>query len=248
MTEHIYHEFESQCILVTGAASGIGKAIALAFANAGGQVIALDIDQDSLKNLSDMSKSIHPIVCDLTKHEQVIETVQSALDKFGPISVLINNAGVDRRIEFHKHSSEDFRWMFAVNLEHYFLLSQLLAKGMRQLGHGAIINLSSTAWMKLAKDMIAYHSMKSGIIGLTRGLARDLGEDFIRVNALAPGRVYTERAAAEVDQNWIEETKTLQCIPKLVLPSDIAETALWLASDRARMITGQTIIIDGGVV
>jgi NAD(P)-dependent dehydrogenase (short-subunit alcohol dehydrogenase family) len=138
--------------------------------------------------------------------------------------------------------------MLASNLDHHAQLSRLAAPAMADIGGGAIVNMTSTAFMKLAADMTAYHAAKAGIVGLTRGLARDLGPKNIRVNAIAPGRIFTERASAEVDEDWIEETKQLQCIPSLIRPEDIAEAALWLASESARMVTGQTLIVDGGVV
>lgn len=141
---------------------------------------------------------------------------------------------------------KDWRWMMAVNLDHHAFLSSLVVPEMAKAG--AIVNLSSTAWMKLAGNLTAYHAAKSGIIGLTRGLARDLGAKAIRANAIAPGRVVTERIAEKISDDWVAETQALQCIPDLIRPSDIADCALWLASDAARMLTGKCIIVDGGVV
>jgi NAD(P)-dependent dehydrogenase (short-subunit alcohol dehydrogenase family) len=136
-----------------------------------------------------------------------------------------------------------------VNLDHQMLMSARVAPQMDLSGgHAAIVNMSSSAWMKLAGNLTAYHAAKAGIVGLTRGLARDLGPRHITVNAIAPGRVLIERVAAQVTEAWKAETHALQCIPALIAPDDIAAAALWLGSSAARMVTGQTLVVDGGVV
>lgn len=234
-----YTDFPDKHVLVTGAARGIGLAIAHAFAAQGARVSVIDKN-----DAPDMAT----IQCDLSDAKQVDRAFAEAVENSGEVSVLVNNAGVDRQMPLGNQSAEDFRWMLAVNLEHHAQLARLAAPGMADIGGGAIVNMSSTAFMKLAADMTAYHAAKAGIVGLTRGLARDLGGKNIRVNAIAPGRVITERVAEEVDEDWLEETRQLQCIPSLIKPSDVAAAALWLASDSARMITGQTLILDGGWV
>ena len=243
-----YPEFSGQHVIVTGAASGIGKAITMAFIENGANVTACDKDRQNLEILAKHSERIYPLPCDLSNLDDLEPKILHCFRSMGPAAVLVNNAGVDRRMSLENQSHEDFRWMLSVNLEHHHFMAKLVADGMRELGGGAIINLSSTAWMKSAEHMTAYHAAKAAIVGLTKGLARDLGSDLIRVNAIAPGRVYTERAKQNTDHIWVEDTKKLQCIPELILPSDIANTALWLASKNARMMTGQTIIVDGGVV
>jgi NAD(P)-dependent dehydrogenase (short-subunit alcohol dehydrogenase family) len=234
-----YTDFSGKHVLVTGAARGIGLAIARAFAGEGARVSVIDKND---------APDVATIQCDLSDSQQVDRAFSAAVAKNGAISILVNNAGVDRRMALGDQTADEFRWMLALNLEHHAQLARLAAPGMADIGGGAIINMSSTAFMKLAADMTAYHASKAGIIGLTRGLARDLGGKNIRVNAIAPGRIITERVADEVSEEWLEETKRLQCIPTLIRPNDIAEAALWLASGSARMITGQTLIIDGGWV
>ncbi|MFC7292857.1 SDR family NAD(P)-dependent oxidoreductase [Hirschia litorea] len=243
-----YLNFKGKHIIVTGAASGIGKSIALAFAAHGGQVSAWDINESGLSDLKKGQPNITCFVCDLTQIDQIEKAYTDCIQQNGSPSVLVNNAGVDRRIPLSSQSSEDWQWMMSANLNHQAALSALAAKSLEKAGGGAIINLTSTAWMKLAGNLTAYHAAKAGIVGLTRGLARDLGPSKIRVNAIAPGRIFTDRAAAQVNNDWIEETKNLQCIPELIPPEAIADAALWLACDASRFITGQTIIIDGGVV
>ena len=234
-----YSEFTDRHVLVTGAARGIGHAIAQAFSLQGARVSVLDKLE---------SPDMPTIRCDLPDWQDVDRAFAEAVDANGAVNILVNNAGVDRQSPLGGESPEDFRWMLSVNLEHQAQLARLAAPNMADIGGGAIVNMTSTAFMKLAPDMTAYHAAKAGIVGLTRGLARDLGTRNIRVNAIAPGRVFTDRAREETNEQWVEETKKLQCIPSLIKPEDVAEAALWLASDSARMVTGQTLIVDGGVV
>lgn len=216
--------------------------------SAGARVTAVDLNTNGLAEIAAQADRIEIRTCDLTDSSAIHSMVDAATAAQGPATVLVNNAGVDRRIPFEEQTEEQWRWMLSVNLDHHAILSRLIAPGMAEAGGGAIVNLSSTAWMKLAGNLTAYHTAKAGIVGLTCGLARDLGPRGIRANAIAPGRVVTERVAGQVSQDWIRETHALQCIPDLIRPSDIADCAMWLASDAARMVTGQCIVVDGGVV
>lgn len=245
-----YDEFAGVPVLVTGAAAGIGRAITRAFLAQGARVAALDRNADGLdETLAGYAGQALPLVCDVTEAGALSSAFAKAGAAIGFPQVLVNNAGADDRRPFDEMTMEDWRGALAINLDHHFLLSQLVAPHMREAGKGAIVNLSSTAFMKLAPNLSSYHAAKAGIVGLTRGLARELGPHGIRVNAIAPGRVVTERVEANiVTPEWIAETKALQCLPLLIAPSDIADAALFLASDSARLITGQTLIVDGGVV
>ena len=241
-------DFSDRHVMVTGAAAGIGRATALGFAAAGARVSAVDLNAEGLAETAEQSDRIEARVCDLADGAAIRAMVETAIAAQGPVRVLVNNAGVDRRIPFDEQTEAQWRWMLSVNLDHHAILSGLVAPGMERAGGGAIVNLSSTAWMKLAGNLTAYHTAKAGIVGLTRGLARDLGPRGIRANAIAPGRVVTERVAGQVGEDWVAETHALQCIPDLIRPADIADCAMWLASDAARMVTGQCIVVDGGVV
>ncbi|WP_323764531.1 SDR family oxidoreductase [Marinovum sp.] len=243
-----YAEFADCHVMVTGAASGIGRATALAFAAQGARVTAVDLNARGLAETAGLSSGIETRTCDLTDTDALRAMHAAATETQGALRVLVNNAGVDRRIAFDDQTEADWRWMLAANLDHHALLASLSAPRMAEAGGGAIVNLSSTAWMKLAGNLTAYHTAKAGIVGLTRGLARDLGPRGIRANAIAPGRVVTERVAGQVSADWEAETRALQCIPDLIRPSDIADSALWLASSGARMVTGQCLVVDGGVV
>ena len=237
-------------MVVTGAAAGIGRAIALAFAEQGASIAAIDRDGAGLKSLkAALSGSvIRTYEANMANTDQLLVAVDDAIATLGPPRVLVNNAGIDDRRPFEEMTLTDWRRMLAVNLDHHFVLCQRVVPSMREAGGGAIVGLSSTAFMKLAPNLTSYHAAKAGIMGLTMGLARELGPAGIRVNAIAPGRVVTERVAANATPEWERETKVLQCLPELIMPDDIAQGALWLASSGARLITGQTLIIDGGVV
>lgn len=248
-----YDDFRDRHVIVTGAGAGIGRATALAFAAQGARVTAIDIDAAGLRATADAVPDAAPGIatapCDLADPAALEATFRAALDRDGAVRCLVNNAGVDRRIAFADMTPDDWRWMLAVNLDHQMLAARLVAPRMDLSdGHAAIVNMTSSAWMKLAGNLAAYHAAKAGIVGLTRGLARDLGPDGITVNAIAPGRVVTERVAGQVSPEWQAETRALQCVPRLIAPADIAASALWLGSAAARTITGQTLVVDGGVV
>ena len=137
------------------------------------------------------------------------------------------------------------------NLDQMFYISKIVLRKMKGLGNGSIITMSSTAWMKLAPNLSAYHTAKAGVIGLTCGMARDLGPYFIRVNAVAPGRVMTKNEIMipnKINPDWKKETFNIQCIPQLITPEHITNTIIWLGSNQSQLITGQTIVVDGGVV
>ncbi|ODP36704.1 SDR family NAD(P)-dependent oxidoreductase [Sphingomonas leidyi] len=241
----VFPELTGRHVLVSGGAQGIGRAIVRGFAAARARVTVIDRSETVHEDLPPEAVAL---VCDLTDAYATAQVVAQAIDARGPVTVLVNNAGSDRRIPVDDLNPDLFREMLALNLDHHLHLARLVAPGMRIARGGAIVNLSSTAFMKIAGDLAAYHAAKAGIIGLTRGLARDLGRANIRVNAIAPGRVFTQRALDQVDEAWIADTRAIQCVPLLIQPEDIAATALWLSSDSARAITAQTIIVDGGVV
>ncbi len=240
-----YDDFRDRHVVVTGAGRGIGRVIAQAFAGQGARVSALDIDFFGYGP----DEGVRQVVCDVTDDAAIEAACAEIEDHDGPAVALVNNAGVDRRMPLEEIAPDDFRWMMAVNLNHHAAFARLLVPGMARAGGGAIVGLSSTAWMKRSANMVAYHAAKAGIVGLTHGLARDLGPQGIRVNAIAPGRVPTAERTPNVDDpEFIASTHAMQCIPALMEPQDIAEAALWLASSSARMVTGQVLVVDGGGV
>jgi NAD(P)-dependent dehydrogenase (short-subunit alcohol dehydrogenase family) len=164
--------------------------------------------------------------------------------------VLVNNAANDQRYEFAAMGPGEFDRAIAVNFRHVFFAAQAIVPQMRELGHGSIINMSSVSWMRGIPGLEAYAAAKAAIVGFTNTLARAVGPARIRVNAIAPGMVLTERQRRLwfQDERQIEAGRVLQCLPDLIAPEDIANLALFLAADDSRMITRQCISINGGTL
>jgi NAD(P)-dependent dehydrogenase (short-subunit alcohol dehydrogenase family) len=244
-------------VLITGGATGIGAAFVEHFFDQGAKVAFFDIDTDAGEALADRlgadlgTDRSRPMflrvdLTDIDALRQGIADVRSAL---GPIGVLVNNAANDKRHTIEEVTPEYYDACIAVNLRHQFFAAQAVIDDMKQLGGGSIINLGSVSWMIKNSRIPVYLSAKSAVQGLTRGLARDLGQYGIRVNTLVPGWVMTEKQK----RLWFDEAgkiavKQNQCIDGELLPAHLARAALFLASDDSSMMTAQDMIIDGGWV
>jgi D-xylose 1-dehydrogenase len=254
MTHTIYAGLADRAVLITGGASGIGAAFVRAFAAQRARVAFLDIDTEAgnaLVQEISASGDAAPlfIPCDLLD----LGALQAALTEihatFGDTAVLVNNAANDQRQVFTEVSGEEFDWMMAVNLKHVFFAAQAVVPQMQARGGGSIINMSSVAWMRGGPSLPTYAAAKAAIVGLTNSLARSLGQDRIRVNAIAPGMVITERQRRLwfQDETRIAEGRARQAIPDAVTPEDIARVGLFLASDESQRITRQCFVVDGGL-
>ena len=246
-----YPDLRDQVILVTGGASGIGAAHVAAFAAAGARVRFVDIQAQQgealARDLCAVGHDVRFLPCDLLDLEQLRSAIKQIDAEDGPIFGLVNNAAVDQRHGFMDITAADFDRMMQLNLRHVVFAAQFVAPQMRMLGRGSIVNTSSVAWMRGITNLQLYSAAKAAIIGLTNSLARELGPDRIRVNAVAPGNVPTPRQHAlwsnpERDARMRE----LQCLPDTILPADIANAAVFLCSDAARMITKQCITVNAG--
>lgn len=244
-----YPDLEGATVFVSGGASGIGAAIVRAFATQHARVAFVDLDEGSAKIVcDDLGDVVRFWRCDVRDIEALQATIAQAGRVFGPVRVLVNNAARDDR-----HALEDVTPAYwddnqAVNLRHHFFAAQAAAPQMSASGGGAIINLGSVSWMRGRARLAAYTSAKAAIFGLTRTLARELGDRNIRVNSIVPGAVDTPRQRAlwvspEVERELI----ALQCLKLRVSEDDVAQTALFLASAQARAITGQSIVVDAGL-
>ncbi len=246
----IYPDLAGKSVLVTGGGSGIGAAIVRAFARQQAKVGFIDIaDTPSRALVADLAgaATVHYVHTDLRDVDALKRAIAEVATRHGAIDVLINNAAHDERHETKTVTPELFDERIAVNLRHVFFAAQAVLPDMQAKGGGVIVNFSSISWMRGSGGMAIYTAAKSAMLGLTRSLARDYGSDNIRVNAIAPGWVRTERQVTrwltpESDQRRLDG----QCLKRWVEPEDIAKFAVFLASDDASACTAQHYVVDGG--
>src|SRR6185436_19971666 len=239
-------------VLITGGASGIGAAFVRAFAAQNARVAFLDLDRDAGEGLVREGAGAGAplfVPCDLLDIDGLREAMAKVRSALGDAAVLVNNAANDQRQVLSEVTPEQFDWSIGVNLKHVFFAAQAVVPQMQARGGGSIINMSSVAWMRGAPALPAYAAAKAAIVGFSNSLARLVGPDRIRVNAIAPGMVITERQRRlwYPDEKQIVEMRTRQAIPDAVTPDDIARVALFLASDESQRITRQCFTVDGGL-
>ena len=249
-----FHSLKDKPVLITGGASGIGKAMVEAFARQGAKTAFLDLDGDAGEKLAaDLREETGSMVvfakCDLKDIDALRDSVAALARETGPFEALINNAANDTRHDWREVTPEYWDDRVAVNLRHFFFAIQAVAPGMIEAGGGSIVNLGSVSWMLAQGGMPCYTSSKSAVQGMTRSFARDLGPHGIRVNTLVPGWVMTERQL----ELWVDEAGERQmdeqmCLKGRVQPEDIANAALFFAADESSMCSAQSLIVDGGWV
>jgi D-xylose 1-dehydrogenase len=244
-----YPSLAGRTVLVTGGASGIGADMVRAFTANGARVAVLDIDTGAGEAMTAEIPDTLFLRCDMLDIPALKSAIVTAAAKLGPIGVLINNAANDDRRKVDAVDPEYWDWSQSVNLKHQFFAAQAVRPQMKELGGGSIINLSSIAWRYGADEMTPYVTAKSAVIGLTRALARNFGPDNIRVNAIEPGAVITERQRKlwYRTQADIDGIVSKQLLARVLVGEDIARMALFLASDDARAITKQSFIVDAGL-
>jgi NAD(P)-dependent dehydrogenase (short-subunit alcohol dehydrogenase family) len=249
-----YDSLKGRTVVVTGGASGIGAAFVRAFAANEARVAFLDLQAEAGTALAeaigrDGEKPLF-VPCDLTDVAALRAALDNVLAALGPAAVLVNNAANDQRYDFATVTPAEFDRSIAVNFRHVFFAAQAIVPQMRELGHGSIINMSSVSWMRGIPQLEAYAAAKAAIVGFTNTLARAVGPDRIRVNAIAPGMVLTDRQRRLwfQDESQIEAGRALQCLSDLIAPEDIANLALFLAADDSRLITRQCISVNGGTL
>ena len=248
-----YPSLAERVVFVSGGGSGIGAALVEHFAQQGARVAFCDIDDAVstalVAKLAATSKHPprfrHCDIQDIAAYQAHLAEVEADL---GAIRVLVNNAGNDARHTLAELTPEYWDSCQALNLKHQVFAIQQVAPGMATAGGGSIINLGSISWMRGRANLVGYTTAKAAISGLSRTLARELGEQNIRVNTLVPGAIVTERQQAlwrnpEEDRKFIE----LQCLKFRLDPAHVARTALFLAADDSNGITGQNIIVDAGL-
>jgi D-xylose 1-dehydrogenase len=248
MTTAIYPSLANQTVVITGGGSGIGAEMVRSFVRQSARVFFLDIAEAESRALVDKLDGAPTFVkCDLTDIDALKGALAGVEAKAGPVATLVNNAANDDRHRLEDVTEAYWDERIAVNLRHYFFAAQAVAPGMKKARNGAIVNLGSVSWHLALPDLALYETAKAGIEGMTRALARELGEFEIRVSCVIPGAVRTPRQMA-LWHTPDEEAKIVgqQCIKARVEPTDIAAMVLFLASADARYCTNHSYWVDAG--
>jgi 3-oxoacyl-[acyl-carrier protein] reductase len=244
---------KDKAAIVTGSGRGIGEGIVLRFAEEGAKIIINDVNEADAKNVAEQVKArggqAVTVPGSVSDRATVQKMVDTALNEFGALDIIVNNAGITRDSILHKMTDEQWDAVIDVNLTGVFYGMQCAARVMRQKGYGKIINISSTSALGNA-GQINYSASKAGVIGMTKTAAKELGPKGVNVNAIAPGMIWTDMMKS-MPQETIQQMDAF--LPFLVplnrkgTPLDIANLALFLASDESSFITGQVIFCDGGM-
>ncbi len=242
---------EDQVVLVTGCGRGIGRAIALALAEHGADVVVNDVVEESTgqvaAQIEEMGRVAMPVVADITSEDEVKAMVTAAMDRFGQIDILVNNAGITQDNLLMRMSGEQWDTVLAVNLKGAFLCTKAVARPMVKARRGRIINIASVVGLTGNVGQANYSSSKGGLIALTKSTAQELGSRGITCNAVAPGFIETEMTAQLSDE---AREQMLGRVPlgRPGQPEDVAAAVVFLAGPEAAYITGQVLIVDGGMV
>ena len=247
-----YPSLAERCVFITGGATGIGAAMVEAFAMQSARVAGVDVDSASAQALCDKVEGQcgrRPWFqsADVTDVPALQNAIHDAVAELGPLQALINNAANDNRHSPSEVTAQSWRDCMAINLDAAFFAAQAAADIMQKQGSGSIINFSSINALLGPANMPGYVTAKAGLVGMTKALARDYGDSEIRVNAILPGWVVTDRQlqtwlTPEAEADWMKQVALKQRLQ----PADVANLALFLAAEDSRMITGQSFTIDGG--
>jgi len=237
--------------LITGGARGIGRAIALAFAREGADIAIADVNQEeaekTAKDIEALGRKSLPILMDVTNYAKVEEALNKILDKFGKVDILVNNAGITKDSLLLRMNEADWDAVINVNLKGTFNCTKAVSKAMIKQHSGKIINIASIIGIIGNAGQANYSASKAGIIALTKTAAKELATRNINVNAVAPGFIQTEMTA-RLSEDIKQKMKEAIPLNKFGSPDDVAAVCLFLASEAANYITGQTIVVDGGMV
>jgi NAD(P)-dependent dehydrogenase (short-subunit alcohol dehydrogenase family) len=245
---------QDRVAIVTGAASGIGRAVAIRFAREGARVAALDRDVEGLASLQLDAESITPFPCDVTDHQALKNVVQQVMDLFQRIDVLVNNAGFSY-YKLHVESTlEEWRSTLAVNVEAMYVLAKLIAPIMIRARYGRIVNLASTQAIAAEREISAYAASKGAVAAWTRALAVELADHEILVNAVAPGCIHTpmcyingmDMTEAPDFQEWYVRRRKIP-LGRPGRADELASAILFLSGDQCTYMTGHTLVVDGGL-
>lgn len=248
----VFDDLKGQSVFVTGGGSGIGAALTEAFLRQGAKVAFCQrSDGTAFCDAMEQATGNRPLFlpCDISVTDQLQLTLSTAAKVHGPITVLVNNAANDKRHDTLTTDEALWDWSMAVNLKSYFFACQSVLPGMKAAGGGSIVNFSSISFMMADAGYASYITANAGIVGMTRTLAREFGPDRIRVNAVAPGWVMTDKQKELwVTPEGLARHLERQCIPDPIQPEDMTGVVLFLASQASRMMTSQTLVLDGGYI
>jgi NAD(P)-dependent dehydrogenase (short-subunit alcohol dehydrogenase family) len=249
-----YPSLRDKSVFISGGGSGIGACIVEHFVAQGAKVTFVDYEPKSSKDLVERlrNESSYPplfLQCDIRNIAALQMAIAKAAEHYGPVTVLVNNAGRDDRHTLEDMTPELWDDLQHVNLRHAYFACQAVYPGMKAAGGGSIISLSSSSWYRRAEGMTAYAAAKAAIVGMTRTLARELGIDNIRVNAVVPSFTVTDRQmelwfTPEINRQQLER----QCLKTNIRPPEIARMVLFLAADDSCMCTGHTYMVDAGII
>lgn len=240
---------DKKIALVTGGGSGLGFAIAKAFTGAGITTIIAGRDREKLaKAAKELGENCHARSCDVSDFESLPSFVADLVQEFGQIDILVNNAGINQKKAFTEVTTEEFQQILNTNVTGVFVLSREVVKEMLNRKKGCIIHISSMAAQYGIPKVIAYSASKTAIDGMTRAMAVELSPHGIRVNAIAPGFIYSAMTAKALDSDPERKARVMARTPmgQMGQPQDIGAAALYLASDAAAYVTGVVLPVDGG--
>jgi NAD(P)-dependent dehydrogenase (short-subunit alcohol dehydrogenase family) len=243
-------KFKDKIVLVTGASSGIGQATAKSFIEQGATVFGFGRNKDGLEAV----EGLLPCPGDITNHAELENYIKFIIDRHGSIDVLVNNAGFSYYSRHAESSLEEWRMTMAVNLEGYYVMAKLVVPSMMERGSGRIVNVSSVQAIASEPSVGAYAASKGGIISWSRALAVDLAEYGILVNVVAPGCIRTgmsiingiDETTTEYFQEWYVKQRKIP-LARVGQPEEVAKAILFLSSEDCSYITGQTLVVDGGL-
>jgi 3-oxoacyl-[acyl-carrier protein] reductase len=242
---------EKKVSMITGGARGIGRDIALLFAREGSDIALADVNADALestrKEVESHGRSCLTAVVDVTKGAEVDQFVQKILDKFSKIDILVNNAGITRDGLLVRMSEADWDAVLGVNLKGAFNCTKAVSRAMMKQRDGRIVNMASIIGIMGNAGQANYAASKGGLIAFTKTVAKELASRNVRANAIAPGFIQTDMTAKLTEEVKSEMLKHIP-LGKLGNPADVANLALFLASDDSAYVTGQVVQVDGGMV
>ena len=249
-----YPSLKTRVVLITGGATGIGASVVARFARQGSRVTFLDVQDEAAQQLVDSlasegcPKPIY-IHCDITDLGALKAAVDQVLATHATVDVLVNNAANGQRHSIEEVTPEFWEHSLATNLRPHFFTMQAVLPAMRKAGRGSIINMSSIAWMIPNLNMPIYNTAKAAIVGLTRAFAHECGASNIRVNAVLPGAIATERQRRLwYTPEYLENIRSRQALPHQIEPEEVARLILFLAADDSSAITNQSYVVDAGFV